>query len=258
MILGPEQILAIGGVLSAGVVTHGTFIPQSRLFGPVIARGRADGPARVALTFDDGPTAGATDRVLDTLGELGVKGAFFVVGRNVEREPRLTERMAAEGHLVGNHSYDHFRMGMFGLGRFWDEQIVRTDAAIEGATGLRPVLFRPPMGQKTPFIMAAAARGGHAVVTWNRGALDGMTTTPQRILERVVPRSRAGDIILLHDGVEPHSRRNPAASVAAVKPLIAALRDRGLEPVRLDALTGLRPYRDAPERSGTASLPPRT
>jgi peptidoglycan/xylan/chitin deacetylase (PgdA/CDA1 family) len=258
MTFGSEQLLAIGGVLIAGTVTHGTFFPQSRVFGPVISHGSADGPARVALTFDDGPTAGATDQVLDTLGELGVKAAFFVVGRNVEREPRLTERIAAEGHLIGNHTYDHFRMGMFGLARFWNEQIGRTDKAIEQATGLRPALFRPPVGHKTPFIMSAAARGGHAVVTWNRRALDGMTTTPERIVDRVAPHSRAGDIILLHDGVEPRSRRDPAASVAAVRPLINALRNRGLEPVRLDELTGLRPYRDAPEPSGTENLRSRT
>lgn len=258
MIPGPEQFLEIGGVLIAGAVTHATFVPRSKLFGPVISHGSSDGPARVALTFDDGPTAGATDRVLNTLGELGVKAAFFVVGRNVEREPRLTERIAAEGHLIGNHTYDHFRMGMFGLARFWREQIGRTDAAIERATGLRPALFRPPVGHKTPFIMAAAARGGHAVVTWNRRALDGITTTPERIVDRVAPHGRAGDIILLHDGVDPHSRRDPAASVAAVRPLIVALRGRGLDPVRLDVLTGLRPYQDAPEPSGRGSLPPRT
>ncbi|MDB5293659.1 MAG: putative hydrolase [Phycisphaerales bacterium] len=249
--VGYGHLLVVGGAICVGGIIHATFIPRSRLFGPVVSRGIADGPARVALTFDDGPTAGATDRVLDALGELGVKAAFFVVGKNVEREPRLAARIVEEGHLIGNHSFDHFHSGMFGLAGFWRGQIGRTDLAIERATGVRPGMFRPPMGHKTPFIMAAAARAGHAVVTWNRRAWDGMASaTPGKIVERVAPSARAGDIILLHDGVEPQSRRDPSASVAAVKPLILALRERGLEPVRLDELTGLRAYQDGAAPSG--------
>jgi peptidoglycan/xylan/chitin deacetylase (PgdA/CDA1 family) len=256
MIIGSGHLLAIGGAVCVGGIIHATFVPRSRMFGPVVSRGSAGGPARVALTFDDGPTAGATDRVLDVLGELGVKAAFFVVGKNVERAPRLAARIAEEGHLVGNHSYDHFRTGMFGLGAFWRGQIGRTDAAIERATGLRPAMFRPPIGHKTPFIMAAAARAGHAVVTWNLRAWDGVANaTPGKIVSRVAPRARAGDIILLHDGVEPQSRRDPSASVKAVRPLVLALRDRGLEPVRLDELTGLRPFQDAAAPNAAAGLP---
>jgi hypothetical protein len=80
------------------------------------------------------------------------------------------------------------------------------------------------------------------VVTWTRRALDGVPTTPERIVRRLAGPTAAGDILILHDGVEPNLRRDPAASVAAVAPLVRALRERGLEPASIEALTGVRPY----------------
>src|ERR1700743_576148 len=99
-----------GGVAITAIsafTSYGTFVPRGQLWGPVIWKGTSGGPPRVALTFDDGPTAGATDRVLDLLADLNVRAAFFVIGRNVEREPDLLRRIDAEGHLIGNHTYDH-------------------------------------------------------------------------------------------------------------------------------------------------------
>jgi peptidoglycan-N-acetylglucosamine deacetylase len=239
------QFAVGGGVVTAalaGLAGYATFVPGSRIWGPVVWQGASDGPPRMALTFDDGPTAGATDCILDILGEMKVKAAFFVIGRNVEREPDLLRRIDAEGHLVGNHTFDHSRWSSMGQGPFWRKQIEKTDAAIERVLGRRPLLFRPPVGHKTPYTMAAARRGGHAVVTWGVRAWDGVPTTAERIVEHVAPRCRAGTIVILHDGVEPNRPRDPSASIAAVRPLVAAIRERGLEPVRLDELTGLRAY----------------
>lgn len=237
---------AVGGGIAAaamaGLASYATFVPGSRIWGPVVWKGASDGPPRVALTFDDGPTAGATDRILDILGELNVKAAFFVIGRNVEREPRLLRRLDVEGHLVGNHTFDHSRWSSMGQGRFWRGQIEKTDDAIERVLGRRPLLFRPPVGHKTPFTMAAARESGHTVVTWGVRAWDGVPTTAERIVGHVVPRCQAGAIVVLHDGIEPTRPRDPSASIAAVKPLVAAIRQRGLEPVRLDELTELRGY----------------
>src|SRR2546421_4603069 len=94
-----------------GVAARGTFVPTSRVWGPLISHGDRNDPPRVALTFDDGPTPGSTDRVLDIIGELNVKAAFFVIGRNVENNADLLARIDAEGHLIGNHSFDHSHWG---------------------------------------------------------------------------------------------------------------------------------------------------
>jgi peptidoglycan/xylan/chitin deacetylase (PgdA/CDA1 family) len=234
----------VGIALTAGAATAGlcypTFWPASGIWGPIVSRGATSGRPRVALTFDDGPLPGATDRILDALAELDVKASFFVIGREADRNPRLVSRIHESGHIVGNHSFDHVGLGFLHGQRFWHEQIDRTDRVIERAIGTRPVLFRPPLGAKT-WMMARAART-HTVVTWSRRGMDGVATNPQRILDRIVPRARAGDIIALHDGISPQSRRDPTTTVEAIRPVVEGLRARGLEPVRLDELTGVRPY----------------
>jgi len=228
----------IGGALTAGIATgavaYPLAAPSCQWFGPVISRGATDGPPGVALTFDDGPWPGGTDLILDLLKRLKVSAAFFVIGRNAEAHPDLLKRAHAEGHLIGNHSYDHAGLGFLRGQQYWRQQLERTDAIIERCTGKKPDLFRPPLGLKTPSILKAAAK--HRTITWTRRAMDGLTTTPRQILQRLVPTARGGDILSLHDGVSPQSRRDPTATVRAIEPLILGLRERGLEVTRLDSL----------------------
>jgi peptidoglycan/xylan/chitin deacetylase (PgdA/CDA1 family) len=238
-------LAAIGSLAAASAAVAYTVVaPTSTFWGPVVSRGDASA-GRYALTFDDGPTRGSTDRVLDTLGDLGAKAAFFVIGVNARREPDLVRRMYDEGHLVGNHSFDHSHFGVMRAGWYWDRQVRRTDALLADILGVKPATFRPPMGAKHFHIMSAARRHGHAVITWTRRGLDGVTTTAERIVNRLGGATAAGDIVVLHDGVEPNQRRDPAGTVAAVRPLVERLRQRGLEPARLDELTGVRPYSPA-------------
>ena len=253
----PVDILTVGwpaafaAAAAASVLAAGTFGPRSSFWGPVISRARGATARGVALTFDDGPTPGGTDRVLDALGELGVRAAFFVIGANVRRHPRLVERMHAEGHLVGNHSHDHSHFGMFGRRTYWRNQLELTDDAVREVIGRRPALFRPPMGQKTGHMTRAASITGHTIVTWTRSAFDGVGASPQRIVRRLAGRSAAGDILLLHDGLEPNAvRRDSSATVAAVRPVVEQLRARGLEPRPLEQLLAMPAYRDEPAEGG--------
>ena len=231
------------GAAIGGVLAHATFAPRSTFWGPVISR--APGETGVALTFDDGPTPGSTDRVLDTLGELKVRAAFFVIGRSVRRWPGLVERMHAEGHLVGNHTLDHSHYGLCRRGGYWKRQVAEADEAIRQVIGVRPTTFRPPMGIKTAHVARAAAAAGHTVVTWTRRAFDGVRTSPEKIVARLGPTAEGGDILLLHDGVEPNATRDPTATVNAIRPLVQQLRDRGLEPRALGEMLGVRPYQAA-------------
>jgi peptidoglycan/xylan/chitin deacetylase (PgdA/CDA1 family) len=231
--------LSVGGVAFGGCAWR-SIVPQSQFWGPVISRGGVGAGHRYALTFDDGPTAGGTDRILDGLAELNVKAAFFVVGVNVRRSPDLLLRMRDEGHLIGNHTFDHSHYGMMRGPYYWQREIDETDRIVREISGVRMTTFRPPMGVKTWFVHRAARRAGHRVVTWNRRAYDGIPTTTDRILDRLVPDTAAGDILMLHDGVEPNRPRDMSVSVAAVRPLVQRLRERGLEPARLDELIGSR------------------
>jgi peptidoglycan/xylan/chitin deacetylase (PgdA/CDA1 family) len=238
-----------------GAVTWISLSPRNQFWGRVHARGPASSPARYALTFDDGPTRGPTDAVLDTLRDLRAPAAFFVVGVNARRCPDLLLRMRDEGHLIANHTLDHDHFSILRRRRYWERQIGETDRIIEEVAGLKPAMFRPPMGFKTPHSMRAARRRGHSVITWSRRAVDGVVTTQEKILDRLVPHTTAGEIVLLHDGLEPHAfRRDPAATIAALKPLVSRLRDRGLEPARLDELLNLSPY--LPSSSSSSATAP--
>jgi peptidoglycan/xylan/chitin deacetylase (PgdA/CDA1 family) len=120
--------------------------------------------------------------------------------------------------------------------RYWRREVHACDEILAQILGQPPTLFRPPMGVKTWHTTRAAREAGHPVVTWSRRAMDGLPTTPQRILSRL-GAAEAGEILLLHDGVEPHApHADRTATIESIRPLVDRLRSRGLEPVRLDAL----------------------
>src|SRR3954451_6188313 len=111
--------------------------------------GRVCGDDVVALTFDDGPHPGFTDRILDVLAELDVRATFFCVGKNAERHPGLLRRLRAEGHAIGSHSYSHphpQQTAPATLARDYrrGRQVIE-DVLSEGVT-----LFRPPHGHLSP------------------------------------------------------------------------------------------------------------
>jgi peptidoglycan-N-acetylglucosamine deacetylase len=245
--LFPVLATGLAGVAAfLGAGAYGAISPRSTMWGPVVSRGPADRP-RVALTFDDGPLPGITDCILDTLKTSNVRAAFFVIGRHARQWPDLVRRMHDEGHLVGNHSFDHHHTGLFGHYGYWHSQLRQTDDLIEQIIGRRPAVFRPPMGHQHWFLMNAAADSGHQVVTWSRRARDVRTTTSQLILNRLLAPARAGDIMLMHDGDDPCLRPQDRCCVRdAVRPLIDGLRQRGLEPVRLDELLAIRAYHAPP------------
>jgi len=239
LVLGANAVVISG---LAGLVWASVH-PRSRFWGPIYCRatGEAAGAA-CAITFDDGPTPGSTERVLDLLGELNVRAAFFVIGRNVETAPHLLRRMHDEGHLIGNHSYHHHRLAMFRGHAYWTAEVHRTNELIWQIIGQRPAMFRPPLGVKTWFINHAAWAADQRIVTWSVRSMDGVANTSKRIVERVLPQTQPGDILLFHDGVEPGRQRDIGPTVAALGPTIMGLRQRGIEPRRLDELLGLHAY----------------
>jgi peptidoglycan/xylan/chitin deacetylase (PgdA/CDA1 family) len=231
-------------------LTYATVAPACEFWGPVICRAKT-GPNRIALTFDDGPTPGSTERALDALREGQATATFFIVGENAARHPDLLRRIHDEGHLIANHTYSHSHYGVMRTLPYWQREIRRTDELVESILGLRPALFRPPMGVKTWHTARAARELGHAVITWSRRAMDGLPTTSQRIVNRL-STAADGEILLLHDGVEPHApHHDRAATVGAIVPLIEKLRARGLSPARLDELLGIDGYQSRATGGGT-------
>lgn len=246
--------LAIAGPVVATLagLTYATVAPRCTFWGPTISQGPG-GSRKIALTFDDGPTPGTTDRVLDILAAHDARATFFVIGVNCQQHPELLHRIHAEGHQLANHSFNHAHFGVCRNQQYWEREIRRTDELIEEAIGARPAMFRPPMGIKTWHTTRAARNCDHALVTWSRRAMDGLATSSERILRRLEDL-RDGDIVLLHDGVEPHAPHpDRSATLGAVDPLLRQMRQRGLSPARLDELLGLPAYQipGSPPRAAT-------
>lgn len=248
MTISPLQVasICVGAAGAAGLGAYSMLSARCGLWVPVVWRGDRSGPARVALTFDDGPGPTGTARILDLLSALGAPAAFFVIGANAQRSPELVRRMDQEGHVVANHTFDHARLGVLKPRAFWRDQLARTDEVIADLIGRRPRFFRAPLGYKSWTMAAPLAQSGHLAIAWTRRALDGVPTTTPRILKRL-SGAEAGDILVLHDGQEPGRPRDQSATVAAIEPLVRGLRKRGIEIVRLDALIGREPYSPATE-----------
>jgi peptidoglycan-N-acetylglucosamine deacetylase len=183
----------------------------------------------IALTFDDGPDPDRTPALLDALGELGVPGTFFVIGKRADAHPDLCARMAREGHEIGNHTYNHRYLPLQRSKRV-EAELAATDDAIERATGIVPTLARPPWGGRSPANVRAFDRLDKRVVLWDVNSLDWKDLPPADVAQRVVERARPGSIILMHDGGRDHT-----GTIAAVRMLVPELRARGFEMVTVSA-----------------------
>jgi peptidoglycan/xylan/chitin deacetylase (PgdA/CDA1 family) len=216
----------------AGLITWGVLDPSLEMFADVMWRG-PEGAHGVALTFDDGPHPRFTRSVLDALDGAGARATFFVIGEKGARHPEMLRELVARGHLVGVHGDRHDRFLSLRSTARVRADLTRAVEFLAAATGERPRLYRPAVGQTNPRIARIAAELGLTIVGWSVRARDGVRTDPSSVVERVVPRLRDGAIVLLHDAAE-RDDHDPAAGVALPE-ILAAMRERGLEPVRLDA-----------------------
>jgi peptidoglycan/xylan/chitin deacetylase (PgdA/CDA1 family) len=173
----------------------------------------------IAITFDDGPNAELTPKLLDMLKERGIKATFFVVGKNVEEYPGIVARMATEGHEVANHSWSHPALTKLGVESF-RKQIENTNEAIAKATGKRPVLMRPPYGATSVSLNKRLnEQFGLKVILWSVDPLDWKYRNSNRVYNAIIQNTRPGSIILAHD--------IHATTVAAMPATLDALLAKG-------------------------------
>jgi peptidoglycan/xylan/chitin deacetylase (PgdA/CDA1 family) len=163
------------------------------------------------LTFDDGPSR-YTAMILDRLAEHRVKATFFVVGRSVRRQRALVQRAAAEGHTIGNHSWNHPHLPRLARTAI-REQLERTSAAIADVLGHPPRLFRPPYGDRDERVDAVAAELGLKTVLWDVDPRD-WTRPGTRAIAAAIATAHPQQIVLLHDGRGDRSQTVSALSQA--------------------------------------------
>ncbi len=183
-----------------------------------------DEGAVLYLTFDDGPHPVYTPQVLDVLARHGARATFFVLGSLAEAHPDIIQRIAAEGHTIANHTWNHEVLA--GLPRSaFDDTISRTQAVL-GA--LATPCLRPPYASIDAFTQEWAASHGLDLMMWTVDPGDWRRPPASEIADHIVERARAGAVVLLHDGGGDRSR-----TVQGLDMALERLADRGLryEPV---------------------------
>ena len=155
---------------------------------------------RIALTFDDGPHPVYTLQLLDILRRTHTPATFFVVGKQVEKNPALVQLEVAEGHEVGNHTYDHVNLTLIPP-ELIAYELDQCDAAIKKATGSSARFFRPPGGDYNGDVIRDAARRGYITTLWTNDPGDFQKPPPDIILRRSLEHLENGAIILMHDGI---------------------------------------------------------
>jgi cellulose synthase/poly-beta-1,6-N-acetylglucosamine synthase-like glycosyltransferase/peptidoglycan/xylan/chitin deacetylase (PgdA/CDA1 family)/spore germination protein YaaH len=206
---------------------------------PTLYHQGAGGEHQVAITFDDGPDSRWTPKILDILKGANVKAAFFLVGANAERYPKLVRRIVDEGHEIGNHTYYHPNLALC-----WPEHIRlelnATQLLLETITGRATTLFRPPYAADTSpsqlselIPLQIAEDLNYLVVLESIDPQDWARPGADIILRRVKQQRRDGSIILLHDAGGDRSQ-----TVEALPRILEWLHTRGDTVVPLSTLLG--------------------
>jgi peptidoglycan-N-acetylglucosamine deacetylase len=234
---GGRAGLAAAGLTAGLVIAHGS--PGLTALGPVrkalfprlCGRGAAD---HVALTFDDGPDPDSTPGFLEVLGGRPARATFFLLGSMVARAPQLAAEVAAAGHEIGVHGWDHRYLTLRGP-RSTRDDIARAADAIAAATGVVPRLYRPPYGVLTGGALLAARQLGLTPVLWSdwgrewtRGA------TPESVYAALTRDLRGGATVLLHDSDCTSPAGSAAAALGALPLLLGECERRGLRVGALD------------------------
>jgi peptidoglycan-N-acetylglucosamine deacetylase len=159
---------------------------------------RVDQPY-IAMTFDDGPSAATTPRLLDILKQRNIKATFFLIGQNAASNPDIVRRILADGHEIGNHSWTHPQLSKLSDDRVTTE-ITKTQDAIKEASGFTPTLLRPPYGAITARQREwIESRFGLSIILWSVDPFDWKRPGVSVITQRILSQVRPGAIILSHD-----------------------------------------------------------
>ena len=182
----------------------------------------------VALTFDDGPFAPVGNQIMDCLAQYGGKATFYVVGNRCASYAAEMQRMAAEGHEIGNHTYEHKYLHKLSAEQI-QYQVNKGSEAIQASCGVIPATVRLPGGNKNATVLANVHQ---PIIMWSIDTLDWKTKNTQSTVDKVLGSVRDGDIVLMH---ELYAQTGNAAVQ-----IIPALVERGFQLVTVSELAQYR------------------
>lgn len=177
----------------------------------------------VYLTFDDGPDPTYTNQILDVLARYGARATFFVLGSSVDAHPATAQRIAAEGHALGNHTYYHEALPLQTTDHVL-QTVAATNSAIARVNGRGSSCLRPPYGSMDQRTFDLLAQNGYSISMWEVDSRDWETNDSYAIAAGVLRDTGLGNRVLFHDGPT-----NRAATVTAVASVLEVLSARGVQ-----------------------------
>jgi peptidoglycan-N-acetylglucosamine deacetylase len=183
----------------------------------------------IALTFDDGPRQGSTEKILDILKQNDIKGTFFIVGQMLQEYPNLGKRIVAENHVIANHTWHHWYHHM--SPQIAANEIDRTTDLIYKTTGVKTTMFRPPGGIMHNGVADYARNRKYGIILWSSDSNDYTRPAVPRLVSNVMREARPGGIVLMHDGGGDRSH-----TVAALPQIISNFRKQGYKFVTVPEL----------------------
>lgn len=221
----PRQIVTGGPVIDAGDGTPRSVSPKART---------------IALTFDDGPDPVWTPKILDLLREQQVHATFFVVGTAVAAHPDLARRIVAEGHQIAVHSFTHANLSTASSWRR-SLELKQSQLILAGATGVSTTLLRPPYSSEPSALtdrdwkaLQETRKAGYLAVLTSQDSEDWRKPGTAQVIANSMPRSTAGQVLLMHDAGGDRSQ-----TVEALSKLLPRLKARGFRFATVSDSVGL-------------------
>lgn len=217
------------------LVVHaaGSIILSMQFFLPVKYKGSSQSQS-IAITFDDGPIPGKTERILEILRKYQVRATFFCIGNRIDKNTALVKRIHDEGHLLGNHSYWHGKTFDLQSSSKIEKELSDTDLALKKAIGITPRFFRPPYGVTNPMVARAVKHRKYETIGWSVRSFDTITPNSGALMKRITKSLKSGDMILLHDYCD--------VTISILPALLEHINKLGLKIVRADELLNEKAY----------------
>jgi peptidoglycan/xylan/chitin deacetylase (PgdA/CDA1 family) len=229
----PFYVYIILAGLYSLVLFYGCYYVGSNFFIPIICSLKTDKKI-VALSFDDGPVAGNTLEILQTLKENNAEAAFFCIGSRIVDNKAILKQIYDEGHLIGNHTFSHhFWFDMFSAKTMLADMRMM-DKAMNSVIGKTPKLFRPPYGVTNPNLKKAIVEGNYIPVGWSMRSMDTVIKDEKKLFNKVISKIKPGAVFLFHD--------TSNATVAILPAIIKHIHENGYEIIRLDKMLNLQAY----------------
>ncbi|MFV0604376.1 MAG: polysaccharide deacetylase family protein [Niabella sp.] len=221
------------GLLYTAVLFYGSFYIYSNFFIKTHC-GVKTNEKIIVLSFDDGPSTEYTQKILQILQEQQVPATFFLIGKNIQASPELVHEIVSNGHLIGNHSYEHSNWFDLQSSKNMIAELQQTHNLVHQLTGKHLKWFRPPYGVTNPNVKKAVAALNYQTIGWNVRSLDTMIKEPAKLLDRLKGMIKPGAIVLLHDTQEITTHILPD--------FLQYIKEQGYVIVPLDKLLHLQPY----------------